>query len=154
MAKIEVEQTFPVPAAHLYTTICDMDSWGEWFTMHGEFVEPPPERLRTNSRYTQSIQVMGMPFTVEFVVTEFRPPMRLVLTGRGTAGLSCQFDFGVMRGTGGRVTKLSMSGDFESPMLNDQLEQVLMDTCTSQLMLSLERLAQVAAQRSVSRLGK
>jgi uncharacterized protein YndB with AHSA1/START domain len=153
VAKIEVEETFAVPAALLYTTICDMDSWDQWFSMHGEFVERPPDKLRVNSRYIQVLQVMGMPFTVEFTVSEFRPPRELVLTGRGSAGMTCKFVFGVSRAPGPRGTTLVMSGDFESPMLNAELDAVLVDTCTSQLILSLQRLAKLAESRSVRKLA-
>ncbi|MCZ8379360.1 SRPBCC family protein [Mycobacterium sp. CPCC 205372] len=148
MAKIDVEQTFAVPAGLLYTTICDMDSWSEWFSMHSEFVEKPPDKLRVNSRYIQVLQVMGMPFTVEFTVTEFRPPRELVLAGRGSAGMTCTFAFGVSRAPGPAGTTLAMTGEFESPMLNDQLETVLVDTLSSQLTLSLERLAALARGRA------
>ncbi len=96
---------------------------------------------------------MGMAFTLEFVVAEFRPPLAVVVVGRGPGGLTCRFVFDAKRADGGRSTILSLAGEFETPMMKDnaELEKVLIDSCTRQLTISLERLQAVAESRAVSR---
>ncbi|RDI42795.1 type II toxin-antitoxin system Rv0910 family toxin [Nocardia mexicana] len=146
MNRIEVVQELAVAPPQLYSIISDTDSWGDWFTLHDRFLEQPPEQLQLNSRLVQAIRVMGMSHTVELTVTEFRPPIRLTLSGRGTGGMTCDFEFGIERSPAG--TTLSISGVFEGPMLNAQLSRIVEEDGRTQLTASLDRLSTLAAART------
>lgn len=146
MNTIEVVQELAVAPPQLYSIIADTESWGDWFTLHDRFLERPPDRLQVNSRLVQAIRVLGMSQTVELTVTEFRPPIRLTLSGRGSGGMTCDFEFEVERCAGG--TRLSISGRFEGPILNDQLARMVEQDGRTQLTASLGLLSELAAARA------
>ncbi|MGN2638903.1 hypothetical protein ACTD5D_22605 [Nocardia takedensis] len=112
----------------------------------GQRVIENPGRLTVNSRMVQNIRMLGMSHQMELIVTEYRPPLRLVMTGRGSGGISCEFEFSIERHSGGST--LSMQGEFNGPLINAELAQVVAQDADTQMRESMRRLAVPAGETS------
>jgi hypothetical protein len=139
MTRIEVSQKLDASPAQLYSTIANTATWREWFTMHDKFLEDPPEQIAVNSRLVQNIRMLGMTHKLELTITDFKPPMRLTMSGTAAAGVTCEFSFSIERRPGG--ADLTITGDFGGPLLTAQLAQAVGSDAQAQLTESLNRLA-------------
>ncbi|RMI32605.1 SRPBCC family protein [Nocardia stercoris] len=130
----------------LYSVIADTATWGDWFQMHGGFAEAPPTNIGVNSKLAQNIRLMGMTQRLDLTVVAFKPPMELTLAGSSPAGITCEFTFAIARRPGG--CELTIAGDFDGPVLTEQLSQLIENDAQTQLAGSMDKLHEITGSAS------
>ncbi|GAB2666156.1 type II toxin-antitoxin system Rv0910 family toxin [Nocardia goodfellowii] len=145
MGTIVITRQLPATPAALFDTITRPVTWEHWFTIHRHFVGDPPERLAAGATLASKVVLLGMTNTVEWAVQEAELPNRLVLHGRGKAGVTCEFEYQFRpTATGAEVTA---GGDFSGPLVTGLLGAALEKQGRAQLDKTLTKLAACAAQR-------
>ncbi|MEU8899883.1 SRPBCC domain-containing protein [Nocardia sp. NPDC048505] len=146
MGTIVVTRQLPATPAALFDTITHPVTWQHWFTIHRHFVGDPPERLGAGSPLTSKVVLLGMTNTVEWTVREAQAPTRLVLHGRGMAGVTCEFVYQLRPTDTG--TEVTAGGDFSGPLITGLLAAALEKQGRAQLDKTLTRLAAYATRAS------
>ncbi|MEV0686319.1 SRPBCC family protein [Nocardia sp. NPDC050378] len=123
----------------LFDTITRPATWEHWFSIHRSFLTEPPERLTEDSVLRSKVGLLGMTNEIEWTVTAADRPNRIVLLGRGKAGVSCEFTY-VMRESGAG-TELTAGGDFSGPLITGLLAKALEKHGRAQLDTTLDQLA-------------
>ncbi|MFF2554237.1 SRPBCC family protein [Nocardia sp. NPDC058058] len=144
MGTIAITKNLPGTPEVLFETITRPSTWDQWFSIHRDFVGEPPEKLSTGAELVSKVTLLGMNGEVRWSVREFDRPHRLVLRGKAMAGVKCEFTY-LLRAidTG---TEITAGGDFSGPLITGVLATTLEKHGLEQLIVTLDRLADLAAR--------
>ncbi|KXO95936.1 type II toxin-antitoxin system Rv0910 family toxin [Tsukamurella pseudospumae] len=85
MAKVESRIEIPLPPDTAWEKAADLETLPQWVTLHDGWRGPLPE-LAQGARIACVLKAKNFRNRVEWVITEYDPPRRLVLDGKGVAG--------------------------------------------------------------------
>ncbi len=99
-----------------WSKITDLDSTGEWMTVHVDYPEGAPEELSEGTSYKEKVTIMGMPGEVSWTVTAVEEPRKLELSGVGPMGTTLRALFEIA-GNGSGATTITYETEFGGPAL-------------------------------------
>lgn len=143
MGHIEATRVLTASPEALWARVATPASWGEWFTIHDEWVEEPPEYLGAGAHLSAKIHMLGMVNKIEWTVEAADAPHRLVVSGTGMAGVRARFTFTIERAE--IHSRITVSGDFEGEVAEGALAHDVETDGRRQLDRSLEALDALAA---------
>jgi len=88
MAVITKEAELKASPEQVWAKLTDLDSYGDWLSIHTGFPDGAPQELTEGSTFRQGIQIMGMPGEASWTVKEIEPNSSLVLEGMGPMGVT------------------------------------------------------------------
>jgi len=141
-----IEQTKQLSAGPqaLWSVVSDLNSWGDWFTIHEKWLTEPPAELVAGTTLTAKIVMLGMANKIEWTIEEITAPNRLVLAGTGMAGVRCEFTFTITE-TADAGSDFTVAGDFEGAMIKGALGKAVERDGAVQLEATLAKLDALAA---------
>lgn len=87
MAKVDVSLPVPLPAETTWGYLSDLSRFDEWLTIHDGWRSEVPAELVEGVRVTSVVRAKGFRNRVDWVLSEYRPPQSVRLTGRGKGGV-------------------------------------------------------------------
>jgi carbon monoxide dehydrogenase subunit G len=101
----------PAPPDKVWGAVSDLNTYGDWMTVHVAFPDGVPEEMKEGVSYREKVTVMGMPGEVKWTVADYQPPSRIELTGEGPMGTTLRAVFAIeAEGDGTRVSYESEFG--------------------------------------------
>ncbi|MDQ3572304.1 MAG: SRPBCC family protein [Actinomycetota bacterium] len=88
MATITKAAELEASPEQVWAKLTDLDSYGDWLSIHTGFPDGTPRDLSEGSTFRQGIQIMGMPGEANWTVKEIEPASSLVLEGLGPMGVT------------------------------------------------------------------
>ena len=143
MGHIEATRELAASPDALWATVSNLNTWGDWFTVHDKWMEEPPATLTAGMKLSAKIVMLGMANKIDWTVGDVEAPNRLVLSGTGMAGVKATFEFAIVpEGSGSRFT---VAGDFEGAMVKGALAKAVEKDGAKQLDKSLDALDALAS---------
>lgn len=142
MGALVVSGQVQAAPAEVFDIIVRPASWQRWFSVHREFLVPPPERLHEGSRLVTTVAILGLDSEFEWTVEALDAPYRIVLLGSGRAGQRSEFTYWLRPSDTG--TFLTIGGVFTGPHLTTDRSSALEVHGREQLRHTLRRLAREA----------
>ncbi|MFF2554536.1 SRPBCC domain-containing protein [Nocardia sp. NPDC058058] len=139
MGSLVVTRVVPSSPEVLFDTIIQPAGWGRWFSIHRDFIDEPPARLREGSTLLSKVVILGMDNEFEWTVEVLDAPHRIVLQGSGRSGFRSEFTYWLQPCDAG--TRLTIGGVFTSPYITTALSRTLERHGQLELMRTLEQLA-------------
>ncbi len=86
MAKVESKLEVGLPPDEAWAKAADLEVLPQWVTLHDGWRGPLPEELTRGAKISCVVKVKNFRNRVDWTITAYEPPRRLVLDGRGVAG--------------------------------------------------------------------
>lgn len=86
MAKMELSRSLPLPAEQAWQHASDLESLGDWMTMHQGWRSDLPAELAVGTTVVGVAGAKGMRNRVTWTVRRFDPPSALEISGEGVGG--------------------------------------------------------------------
>ncbi|GAB3233721.1 type II toxin-antitoxin system Rv0910 family toxin [Mycolicibacterium hippocampi] len=86
MAKLELSRSLPMPAQQAWQHASNLDTLGDWMTMHQGWRSELPEELDVGTTVVGVAGAKGMRNRVTWTVRRFDPPSALEISGEGVGG--------------------------------------------------------------------
>ncbi len=104
MAKVESTVEVPLTPEVAWERASDLTRLPDWVTVHDGWRSALPEELKTGVAVTSVVKAKGLRNRVDWKISDYQPPRRLVLEGRGKAGTKYTLTVGVTpQGTGAKI---------------------------------------------------
>ncbi|GAA4402987.1 type II toxin-antitoxin system Rv0910 family toxin [Tsukamurella soli] len=104
MAKVESTIDVPLSPQVAWDNAADLERLPEWVTVHDGWRSPLPAELKKGTTISAVVQAKGLRNRVQWTITEYAPPQRIVLSGKGMAGTKYTLTVGVTpHGSGARI---------------------------------------------------
>lgn len=113
MGKVTSSIDVDAPPAEVWAVVGDLQRLGEWVTIHKDFPEPPPDEVSEGSSFSQTLELSGNSFEVDWTVKKVEENERLEWEGEGPAGTTAKTDFRLSERDGG--TRFDYEIEFELP---------------------------------------
>ena len=113
MAQVSTVIQIDATPQEVWDVVTDLERTGEWVSIHHDFPEPPPNDLRSGSRFKQVLKVAGTKFLVQWTAAEVDAPRRLCWDGTGPAGTSARTGYTLE--AAGDATRFSYENEFTLP---------------------------------------
>jgi len=110
MAVLESSIEIPAPPEKVWAAIADLNTYGQWMTLHVAFPDGVPDEVKEGVSYREKVKVMGMPGEVEWTVADYQDTSRIELQGDGPMGTKLRAVFGLE--ATGDGTKVSYESEF------------------------------------------
>lgn len=143
MGNVSTSKPLTVPAAAVWQTITDPNTWDSWLTIHAGWLADPPAVLTPGAQLVQKVVMLGMANKIEWVVDTFEPETKLTISGKGMAGVKSQFSFNVAPDGDGCV--VTIDAEFTGSLIVGALGKAVEKDAIGNLDTSLEKLATTAA---------
>ncbi|WP_196054868.1 type II toxin-antitoxin system Rv0910 family toxin [Nocardia aurantiaca] len=143
MGFIAIRRDLPGTPDAVFDTLIRPSTWEHWFSLHRDFVVPPPDRLSVGSTIIADVLMLGMADRVEWTVEALEPPRRVVLTGHGEAGIGCIFTYHLQPSSLG--TTLTVDGLFTRAGMTRSLADALRKHGREHLDRTVSQLAAMAS---------
>jgi carbon monoxide dehydrogenase subunit G len=95
MATIDVSSSVPLTAQATWDHVSDLSQLDQWLVLLEGWRSPLPEQLHAGVTVEGVVSVKGMRNRVTWTVTQWDPPHRVSLEGKGKAGTGYDLDFTV-----------------------------------------------------------
>ena len=105
MAKVESRVEVALPPEEAWATAADLETLPQWVTLHDGWRGPLPE-LATGAKIACVVKVKNFRNRVDWTITEYDPPRRLVLDGKGVAGTKYKLTVTIAPASGGSTIAL------------------------------------------------
>ncbi|MFJ4655158.1 SRPBCC family protein [Nocardia sp. NPDC088792] len=142
MGAIHLSKDVPGTPEALFRTIVAPPTWEYWLGIHREFVGRPPQTLVEGSTLVSEVLVHGMSEEVEWTVKKLEEPTRVVLRGKGRAGVQCDLAYQLQGSESGTTVTASVA--FTGPLITTNVTKVLVEQGYPQLDRTLGQLAELA----------
>ncbi|MGN6609705.1 MAG: type II toxin-antitoxin system Rv0910 family toxin [Jatrophihabitans sp.] len=127
----------------VFATLTDLDGYAGWLTFHDGWSGGAPGRASVGASVAEKVKLMGTPAKVVWTVLALDAPHRLVLEGRGPAGVSLGVAYSVTpHGTG---SLLRCDGVLDGEPLRGPVGPMLTRNVQDSLSTSLTKLAALLA---------
>lgn len=113
MGKVTTSIDIDAPPEDVWAVVTDLPRLGEWVTIHKEFPEPPPDEVKKGATFTQTLELAGNSFDVEWTAKSVEENERLVWEGKGPAGTKARTEYRLTERDGG--TRFDYENEFELP---------------------------------------
>jgi uncharacterized protein YndB with AHSA1/START domain len=143
MGHIEATRNLTASPHALWETVSNLDTWGEWFTVHDKWMEEPPAVITEGATLSAKIVMLGMANKIDWTVEAVEAPTRLVLSGTGMAGVKATFEFIIEPVDGG--SRFTVTGDFAGALIKGALGKAVEKDGVKQLDKSLDALDAMAS---------
>lgn len=142
---ITVDEVIELPAAPevVWARLTDLASWGDWLTVHRTWLSDLPETLAVGTRLKSTVAVMNLPLTIDWTITEYDAPRRVVVDGQGLAGIRARLAIDVVPVDEGSSFALGLS--LESQLLAGTMGEMFEKTARTELDTSVAKLAGLLA---------
>ena len=137
MAIISKEFELPASPEQVWAKLTDLDSYGDWLSIHTGFPDGAPSDLSEGATFRQGIQIMGMPGEANWTVKEVDVNSSLVLEGLGPMGVTLRNAYKLE--PSGDGTKITCETEFGGPAVAS-MEAPLATASEQALTTSLEKL--------------
>lgn len=142
MAVITKEAELPGTPEQVWEKLTDLDSYGDWLSIHTGFPDGTPDELSEGATFRQGIQIMGMPGEATWTVKEVEPSRSLELEGLGPMGVTLRNGYKLE--PSGDGTKITCETEFGGPAVA-AMEAPLATASEQALTTSLEKLKSLLA---------
>lgn len=139
MPSIRSERHVPAAADAIWAAIASPRRFGEWLTIHDQWITEPPEALEKDSELHERVKLMGMINKVAWRVTEHVPPRTMTIAGTGLAGVKVAFTLSVAPEADGALVAIDAS--FEGQLIVGPLGEAVTKDAKANLDDSLGKLA-------------
>lgn len=143
MGHIEHSGTITAPVEAVWSTITDLTTWNQWFTVLERWMAEPPETLTEGAQLSAKIVMLGMANKIEMTFVEVEAPRRLVMGGTGMAGVKCSFTM-TLEPSGDDATLFTVAGDFEGALVKGALAKAVEKDGLKQLEKAVVGLGELA----------
>ncbi|CAM3854445.1 MULTISPECIES: type II toxin-antitoxin system Rv0910 family toxin [Tsukamurella] len=109
MAKVESTIEVPLSPDEAWAKAADLDVLPEWVTVHDGYRSPLPDELTAGLKISSVVKVKGLRNRVDWTISTYDPPRKLVLDGKGMAGT--KYKLTVTVAPSGTGTKMSLRAD-------------------------------------------
>ncbi|MEO3785810.1 SRPBCC family protein [Actinocorallia sp. B10E7] len=143
MGHIETSKHLAAPADRVWAAIAAPAAWGDWLTIHAGWLEEPPATLAVGARLVEKVVMLGMANKLEWTVETLEARSRVVIEGKGMAGVKSRFEFALA--PEGEGTTVRIIAEFEGSMIVGALGKAVERDAAKNLAQSLDNLAKATA---------
>ncbi|MEU0539089.1 SRPBCC domain-containing protein [Nocardia sp. NPDC005978] len=143
MGSLVSSREMPGTPEMVFDAIIRPSTWAQWFSIHRDFVQPPPDRLTEGATLVSRVALLGLDDELEWVVEVLDAPYRIVLLGSGNGGVRSEFTYWLRPSPEG--TTLTIGGVFTGPHITPEYSATLERHGRAELADTLDRLAAVLA---------
>jgi uncharacterized protein YndB with AHSA1/START domain len=128
----------------VWDLVTDLDRLGEWVTIHRELGAAAPGPIAEGTTFSQTLEVAGTSFDVDWTASAVDAPQRLVWEGAGPAGSRARTSYALEARNGG--TRFTYENEFALPggAIGDAAGGVVAARAGKEAEASLQRLKQLA----------
>ncbi|MEW5811055.1 MAG: SRPBCC family protein [Actinomycetota bacterium] len=108
MAKLELSRSLPMSAGDAWQHVSDLNSLGDWMTMHQGWRSELPDELAVGTTIVGVAGAKGMRNRVTWTIREFDPPRKLAISGEGVGGTRYKLAMAVADTKGGCTFTIRM----------------------------------------------
>jgi uncharacterized protein YndB with AHSA1/START domain len=110
LATVVKSAEIPAEQQQVWDKLIDLESSGEWMTIHAGFPDGAPQDVKPGTEFRQKVKIMGMPGEVKWTVNEVDAPNRLEMEGQGPMGTKLRATY-ILESNGGG-TKFTYESEF------------------------------------------
>ena len=144
MASVSTTIDIGTAPDRVWDLVTDLDRLGEWVTIHRELGSDAPSTIAEGSTFSQTLEVAGTPFAVDWTATAVEAPQRLVWEGAGPAGSRARTSYALEARDGG--TRFTYENEFALPggAIGEAAGGVVASRAGTEAEASLRKLKQLA----------
>jgi uncharacterized protein YndB with AHSA1/START domain len=144
MASVSTSIDIGTSPDRVWDLVTDLDRLGEWVTIHRALRDAAPATIEDGTTFSQTLEVAGTPFDVEWTATTVDAPGHLVWEGAGPAGSRARTSYALAAHDGG--TRFTYENEFALPggAVGDAAASVVATRAAKEAEASLQRLKQLA----------
>lgn len=136
---LSVTVELPADADRIFAMLSDLEHYGEWLDFHDGWSGQTPQELNAGVTFTEKVKLMGTPAKVVWTVLTVEASRRLVLEGRGPAGVLLGVSYLLV--PDGAKTTVRCDGTLDGDPLRGPVGPMLTRNVMESLTTSLDRLA-------------